>query len=155
MDPDGSDPIGSTGNLIITLDRTVGRDYAVNFAGQMALGYTEAIATEIVGAKLVSLAVKGFKLLKGLLKAKKLLRAPKWVKDGGSFVKWIENIQKSGKTLTKAQADKIVKKARKYGVKVRLDPPHKKYKKWNVPHLNIGKKGQAHVKVPKGYKLPD
>ena len=64
-------------------------------------------------------------------------------------------LQKSGVTLTKAQADKIVKQARKYGVKLRLDPPHIKDPKWNVPHLNIGKKGQAHVRVPKGYKLPD
>lgn len=66
----------------------------------------------------------------------------------------MKNIQKSGKTLTKAQADKIVKKARKFGVKVRLDKPHINTK-WDVPHLNIGKKGQAHVRVTKGYKLPD
>jgi RHS repeat-associated protein len=154
MDPDGRDTICSTGNLLLTLDRQVGRDYAVNFAGEMALGYTEAIATEIVGAKVVSLAVKGFKLLKGLLKAKKLLKAPKWLKDSRSFVSWMKNIEKSGKTLSKAQADDIVKQSRKYGVKVRLDPAHTRTNV-NYPHLNIGKKGKAHVRVPKGYKLPD
>jgi RHS repeat-associated protein len=154
-DPDGRDTVCSTGNLLITLDRTVGRDYAVNYAGEMALGYTETIATELVAAKVISWAVKGVKWLKRLLKARKLLRAPKWVKDARSFVSWMKNIEKSGKTVSKALADKIVKKARKFGVKVRLDKPHIGDKKWNVPHLNIGKKGQAHVRVPKGYKLPD
>jgi RHS repeat-associated protein len=153
LDPDGRDTVCSTGNLLLTLDREVGRDYAVNFAGEMALGYTEAAVSELVGAGVAALAVKGFRWLKGLYKARQLLKAPKWVKDAGSFVNWMKNIEKSGKTVSKALADKIVKQARKYGVKVRLDKPHIDTK-WDVPHLNIGTKGR-HVKVPKGYKLPD
>ena len=65
----------------------------------------------------------------------------------------MKNIEKSGKTLTRTQADDIVKNARQFNVKVRLDPPHPNTK-WNVPHLNIGDKG-VHVKVPKGYVVPD
>jgi RHS repeat-associated protein len=76
MDPDGRDTICSTGNLLLTLDRKVGRDYAVNYAGEMALGYTETIATEIVGIKIASWAVKGFKAVKRVLKAKN----SKWIK---------------------------------------------------------------------------
>jgi RHS repeat-associated protein len=82
------------------------------------------------------------------------LKTPKWVKDSNTFVNWMKNIQKSGVTVTKAQANKIVKLARKFGVKIRLDEPHTNTN-WDVPHLNIGKKGQAHIIVPKGYKLPD
>jgi RHS repeat-associated protein len=123
------------------------------FAIEVVTGYvTGGVIKGISSA--IKWGAKGIKWLKRLYKAKKLIKKGKWVKDAGSFVKWMKNIEKSGRTLTKAKADKIVKQARKYGVKVKLHGPHK-HKKWNVPHLNIGKKGQAHVRVPKGYKLPD
>ncbi len=48
----------------------------------------------------------------------------------------------------------LVTLADQYGVNVRLDPAHRRDKVWNVPHLNIGKGGQMHVPIPKGYQLP-
>jgi RHS repeat-associated protein len=158
IDPDGRDVNVSVGNTWLQLQQTWGNTRTTAWAGEMAKDMTENMAMELCGAGVTALTVKGFKWLKRIYKTRRalkgLLKAPKWVKDSGSFVKWMENIQKSGKTLTKAQADKIVKQARKYGVKLRLDKPHINTK-WDVPHLNIGKKGQAHVRVPKGYKLPD
>ena len=79
---------------------------------------------------------------------------PSWVKNAGSFVNWMKNLQKEGISLMKGQLDEIVKEAKAYGVNVRLDPPHPRTS-WDVPHLNIGQKGQAHIRVPEGYKLPE
>jgi hypothetical protein len=55
--------------------------------------------------------------------------------------------------MTKEQIDHIVELAKKYGVDVRLDPPHPGTP-WNVSHLNIGKDGQVHIPVPTGYTIP-
>jgi hypothetical protein len=84
---------------------------------------------------------------------KSALTKPTWVRNAGSFVNWMRNLQKEGLSLGKTELDEIVKMARDLQVKVRLDPPHKA--PYDYPHLNIGKTGQAHVRVPEGYILPD
>ena len=66
---------------------------------------------------------------------------------------WLQQIAKARPRLTVTEIDNIVLRARRYGVKVRLDPPHPRTA-WNVPHLNIGKRGQVHLAVPQGYQLP-
>jgi hypothetical protein len=78
---------------------------------------------------------------------------PAWVKDPGSFVNWMMNLQRQGARLTKEEIDAIVREARRHRVKLRLDPPHPGTPH-NYPHLNIGVNGQAHIWVPPGYQLP-
>ena len=84
-------------------------------------------------------------------RAAQLVR-PAWVRDAGSFVNWLKNLQKSGVKLTQSELDDIVWEVRRLGVSVRLDPPHPGTP-WNVPHLNTGK-ANVHLEVPRGYELP-
>ncbi len=78
---------------------------------------------------------------------------PPWAASPGGFVNWLKNLQKAGMTLTAEQADTVVAEAKSLGVEVRLDPPHPG-SDWDVPHLNIGNKGQVHLEVPPGYSNP-
>jgi RHS repeat-associated protein len=120
--------------------------------------FAKEVAISAITAGIAGVAVRwsgrGIRWIQKARKARKLVKNSKFVRDGRSLVSWMKNIEKSGKTLTKAQADKIVKQAKKYGVKIRLDRGHLDTK-WTGPHLNIGKKGNIHVKVPKDYVLPD
>jgi len=79
--------------------------------------------------------------------------APSWVKNAGSFVNWMKNIQKEGSVLSPSQLDEIAEMARQHGVKIRADPPHPGTP-WNTPHFNIGKEGQAHIPFPPDYVPP-
>jgi hypothetical protein len=74
------------------------------------------------------------------------------VKSGGGLVNHARNLETAGATVSKEVADDIALAARKYGVKLRLDPPHPGTP-WNVPHFNVGEPG-VHVPVPEGYTLP-
>jgi RHS repeat-associated protein len=78
------------------------------------------------------------------------LTRPVWADTPGGFVNWLKNLQSSGTPLTAGQADAIIGQAKELGVDVRLDPPHSGTN-WDVPHLNIGRNGQVHLEVPKGY----
>jgi hypothetical protein len=78
---------------------------------------------------------------------------PGYVRDAGSFVSWLRQLGLRPDTgLTAVEVDRIVCLARKYGVSIRLDPPHPGTP-WDVPHLNIGKPN-IHVPIPPGYSLP-
>lgn len=79
---------------------------------------------------------------------------PAWAKTAGGFVNWLANLQKTGTKLSTEQADTIIQEAKSLGVQVRLDPPHPGTN-WDVPHLNIGSRGQVHLEVPAGYTNPD
>ena len=78
---------------------------------------------------------------------------PPWVRDASSFVNWAKNLQReyqsTGRLLSEDQLDELVATAKEYGVQVRPDPPHPGF--WNMPHLNIGVNGQAHIPLPPGY----
>jgi hypothetical protein len=82
---------------------------------------------------------------------------PSWVQNAGTTVNWAKNLEQgyldNGNIPTTVDLDDLVSTARQHGVDVRLDPPHPGTP-WNVPHLNIGNKGQIHVPVPQGYVLP-
>jgi RHS repeat-associated protein len=84
------------------------------------------------------------------VKALAKLGRPAWAESAGGFVNWLKNLQRAGKSLTADEADAIISEAQKLKVDVRLDPPHPGTD-WDVPHLNIGKEGQAHLEVPSGY----
>lgn len=80
------------------------------------------------------------------------------MKNAGSFINWMKDIQaaykKSGLNLDKDKLDEIVAEARRYGLDVRLDPPHSDTL-WEVPHLNIkGHTANVHIPVPPDYELP-
>jgi len=80
---------------------------------------------------------------------------PDWVKDENTFVSWMKNIEKAAKAgirLAANEIDDLVRLARGYKVDVRLDPPHPNTP-WDMPHINIGRKGY-HIPVPDGYQLP-
>jgi RHS repeat-associated protein len=79
---------------------------------------------------------------------------PAWAATAGGYVNWLKNLSDAGRVLTAEEADAVVTEAQSLGVKVRLDPPHPWDPKWNVPHLNIGSNGQAHLEVPVGYTNP-
>ena len=80
---------------------------------------------------------------------------PEWVTNGGNLVSWLKELAKGRPRLPTSQLDEIVRNARQMGVAVRLDPPHPNMSNWNdVWHLNIGAKGQVHLEVPEGYRLP-
>jgi hypothetical protein len=106
-------------------------------------------------------AASGYALLGGLVRSllvrlglmAPVLSRPEWVRNAGSFVNWMRNIQRAGTRLSTQQLNFIVRQARELGLKVRLDPAHPGTP-WNVPHLNIGARGQAHIPVPPGYRLP-
>ena len=78
---------------------------------------------------------------------------PAWAKTAGGFVSWLMQTGKSGKTLSSAEADAVAAECKRLGVKVRLDPPHAGTD-WDMPHLNVGSNGQAHIAVPPGYQNP-
>jgi RHS repeat-associated protein len=78
---------------------------------------------------------------------------PGWAHTAGGFVNWLRNLQNPNVSLTPEQADAVVREARKLGVDVRLDQGHPRTR-WNVPHLNLGVRGQVHLRVPQGYALP-
>lgn len=80
----------------------------------------------------------------------KRLIFPAWVRDAGSFVNFCRNLERARARLTAAEADELVREARRYGVSFRLDPPHPNTP-WDVPHLNIGDRG-VHVEVPPGWR---
>lgn len=81
---------------------------------------------------------------------------PGWIIDANTLVsygKTLETAYKKSKSIPSTTLlDEIVQQARKYGVDIRLDPPHPGTP-WEVPHLNIGKQG-VHIPVPSGYHLP-
>jgi hypothetical protein len=79
-----------------------------------------------------------------------LSRMPAWVRSGGALVSWLRDLEHNGVQLSAADADAIIVKAKELNVDVRLDPPHPNTA-WDVPHLNIGGKGQVHLEVPTGY----
>jgi hypothetical protein len=127
---------------------------AEDFAMMMVPGGSEEVAAEDVvktaGEDAVSLVTRrggASGVVEGALKA------PDWVKDGGSFVNWMNNLQKEGRVLTKTDLDKIADMARQHQVDIRFDPPHPGTA-WNVPHFNIGADGQAHIAVPSDYTPP-
>jgi RHS repeat-associated protein len=80
----------------------------------------------------------------------RLMGRPNWASGAGGFVNWLRNLQRSGRTLTHAEADALIDEATRLGVDVRLDPPHPGTG-WDAPHLNFGKEGQAHLMVPSDY----
>ncbi len=91
---------------------------------------------------------------------------PVWVKDTRSFISWLKGISndmiKSGRVLTKAEADKIVALAREYGVgsRILLDPPHEEVASRNPlvrtnPHLGVDGVQDIHLPVEEDYDNPD
>jgi hypothetical protein len=81
---------------------------------------------------------------------------PKYAHTPGGFLSWLSTIQDpNGSTVTREQADALVREARKLGLNVRLDPAHSPPNPWNSPHVNIfGNTANVHVLVPNGYALP-
>lgn len=118
-----------------------------NVGAQIGLGVATTKGLGALKSSAVALAAESFK--------------PTWVRSAGAFLKWMENIQEAykneGLVLSKAQLDTIVIEARKYGLQIRLDPPHmKKDNPWKIPHLNItGKNMNVHIPVPPDYVLPE
>jgi RHS repeat-associated protein len=89
----------------------------------------------------------------GALEGDLMASRPAWGVTPGGFVNWLKGLQFAGTKLTAEQADAVVAEAKSLGVEVRLDPPHANTR-WDVPHLNIGNKGQVHLEVPAGYDNP-
>jgi hypothetical protein len=81
---------------------------------------------------------------------------PKWAHTPGGFLSWLSSIQDpNGSTVTREEADAIVRESRKLGLNVRLDPAHSPPNPWNSPQLNVfGNTANVHVLVPNGYALP-
>jgi RHS repeat-associated protein len=87
-------------------------------------------------------------------------KKPEWVKNPGSFMRWLTTIQqyfKDGGVATKAadfpttqEVDDIVRLAKEFDVEYRIDPPQGD---WGVRHINFGKLG-VHLPVPQDYQLP-
>ena len=75
---------------------------------------------------------------------------PKWADTPGGFVNFVKSLTHKGADLTADQVDQIVAKGKQLGVDIRLDPPHPGTA-WEVPHLNVGREGQVHLRVPDGY----
>ena len=100
----------------------------------------------------VSGAYQAFRTLTTALGAAKdpQLVPPAYANTPGGFVNWLRNLEHAGTKLTSSQADALAAQAKQLGVDVRLDPPHPGTN-WDVPHLNFGREGQAHLEVPQGY----
>ena len=66
-----------------------------------------------------------------------------------NYARIFENQYKAGKigAMTRNQAARFIRLLRKRGVKVRIDEPHLPPNPWQVPHLNVGDKGQIHVPI--------
>jgi hypothetical protein len=83
---------------------------------------------------------------------------PPWVKDARSFMGWMQNLQEIYEGYhyvpTKQQLDEMIIEANKYQVYMMQSAKGHPRTPWDVPHINFGKKGQAHVPTPPGYQPP-
>lgn len=81
---------------------------------------------------------------------------PVWVRDANTFVSWMRNLERDRPTLTVADVDNLVHRARGYGVAIRALPADlagHPGTNWSLPHIHFGD-AEVHVTVPPGYVLP-
>jgi hypothetical protein len=97
----------------------------------------------------ISIGVVNFPFLAG----PRRLAVPGFVKNAGSFVGWLKEIERPALKLSKQEVDDLVKLAREYGVRVEEPVAGHPGTQWDMPHIHVGTP-RVHIPVPEGYKLP-
>lgn len=73
-----------------------------------------------------------------------------------SYAKQLEDRMRidPGFVLTTEQAEELVGIAKQLGVHIGYHPGGHENTDWTGPHLHIGDKARAHIRVPEGYQIP-
>ena len=76
------------------------------------------------------------------------LSVPNFVKNGGSFISWLENLKLTENMVFQlGPVQQLYNMAIDFGVRMYIHSPHGGEDLWAVTHIHFGAKGQIHVAV--------